>query len=99
MPGLPSYFSSENVGTLFEPSFVRLGGNLKEKMKTMQYFMMKEVLWELAMDSQSDMVPEDNDFLPDGDDFVVSNSDEAVLDEPVFFLFCFAKTDWKVFAC
>ena len=45
---------------------------------------MEEVLWELAIDSDSDMEPEDDDFLPDGDDFVVENGGEAVLDEPVF---------------
>ena len=41
------------------------------------------------MDSDSDMEPEEDDCLPDGDDFVLKSSDEAVLDEPVFVLFCF----------
>ena len=57
--------------------------------------MTEEVLRQLAMDSDSDMEPKNDDSLPDhGDDFVVESSNEAMLDEPVYF--CMKKV-WKVF--
>ena len=56
-------------------------------MARKRYFITEEVLQELAMDSDSDLEPEDDDVLPDGDDFVTENSDEAVLDESVFICF------------
>ena len=49
--------------------------------------MTEEVLRQLAMDSDSDMEPKNDDSLPDhGDDFVVESSNEAMLDEPVYFV-------------
>ena len=70
-----------------KPHFVQFDGNFEEKMARKQYFTMKEVPQELALDDDSDMKPEDIDFLPDGDDFVAQSSREAVLDEPVFVRF------------
>ena len=58
--------------------------------------MTEEVLQKLAIDSDSDMEPEDDDFWLDGDDFVLKINYEAVLDEPVL-LFFFLKKVWKVF--
>ena len=55
-------------------------------MTRKRYFMTQEVLRELAMDSDSDMEPEDNVFLPDGGEFVAESSNDAVLDEPVYLL-------------
>ena len=55
-------------------------------MTKKQFFMMEEVLGELAMDSESDMEPEGDDFWPDVDDFVIRSSKEAVLNEPVVVL-------------
>ena len=45
-------------------------------MTKKQYFTIKEILRELAMDSDNDMELEDNEFLPDGVAFVVKSSDE-----------------------
>ena len=53
-------------------------------MARKRYFTTEEVLRELAMDSGSDMEPEDDDFLPDGYDFVAESSGEAMLYKPVF---------------
>ena len=62
---------------------------LDEKMARKQYITTEEVLWELAMDSDRDMEPDDDDILPNGDDFVAENSGEAMLEEPVFVRFFF----------
>ena len=36
-------------------------------------------------------------FLPDGDDFVTESSDEAMLEELVYFCACVCENDWKMF--
>ena len=43
--------------------------------------MKEEVTQELAVNSSSGTVPEDDDFFP-GNDFVAVSSNEAVSDEP-----------------
>lgn len=43
---------------------------------------MKEVVWELAMDSDIDIELEE-EFLPGGDDFVAEIIDGNSVDEPV----------------
>ena len=57
-------------------------------MARKRYSTKELALRELAIDSNSDKGPEDEDFFssPDGDDFVAESSDEAALDETVYFL-------------
>ena len=62
IPCLPSDFPPRNVGALFEPHFARSDRDLEEKMARKRYFTMKRATQELAIDSDSDMEPEDNDF-------------------------------------
>ena len=56
-----------------------------KKKKTPRRSTMTRALRELAIDSDSDMEPEDDFFPPDRDDFAAESSDEAVLDGPVYF--------------
>ena len=51
----------------------------RENRARKRYFMMEELLQELAMDSDSDKELEKGDFFfwPDGDDFVTKGSTEA----------------------
>ena len=50
--------------------------------------MTKEVLWQLAVDSNKDMVPEDF-FFPGGEDFVTESIDGDLVYEPMLY------TSWK----
>ena len=79
-----SYFPSGNVGALFEPHFVQFDGNLEDKITkidTLRWRKFSESWqWTVVVTKSQKMVI----FLPDGDDFVFRNSNESVLDGPVF---------------
>ena len=45
-------------------------------------FTTEEVLRELAMDSDSDMEPSDDEFLPETDDFVAESSEDEMMIAP-----------------
>ena len=54
-----------------------------EKWQDSNSIWHREVLRELAMDSNSDMEPGDESFLLDGDDFIAKSSNGDMSDEPV----------------